>query len=279
MQIFTPRPRLMRDTALADASAAALLDRLRDIKRRDFDHALWVGAGNMDALAAIKTIGTIDIRETPVEDPIEHFPFDAESLDLIIVNGTLNVVNDLPGVLIQMRRALKPDGLFLCAIAGGETLMELRDATMRVESRTGKTSPRVHPMIDLQTFAGLMQRAGFTLPVADAEIKIVHYRALKTLLRDIKRMGEGLSLSARSRAYVGKHFWNDVEADYKATHADADGLLRASIEIIYAIGWGPAATQQQPLKPGAAQHRLADALGGTEISLPDRATPGSRGPH
>src|SRR5262249_27503250 len=144
---------------------------------------------------------------------IEHFPFEANTLDLIVVNGTLHTVNDLPGVLIQMRRALKPDGLFLCALLGGESLYELRDSQMRVESAKAGATSRVHPMIDLQNFAALMQRAGFALPVVDAVRQNILYQNVRTLLRDIKEAGEGLALAQRP-PYPGKNFWADIEADY-----------------------------------------------------------------
>lgn len=271
MHVFARPARIIRDAAFADATAAALIERVRDVARPGFEKALWVGGGNIDALQAIKQIGSLDIRSFPVEGAIEQFPFGPESLDLIIVNGTLNVVNDLPGVLIQMRRALKPDGLFLCALPGGETLFELRDVLMRTPSRGG-IAARIHPMVDLQTFAGLMQRAGFALPVVDCELKMIHYRALRTLLRDIKNAGEGLSLAERTKNFAGKDFWQRVEDTYRSTHGE-DGLLRASFEVIYAIGWGPSDAQQKPLRPGSAQNRLADALGGSEISLPDPARP------
>jgi SAM-dependent methyltransferase len=272
MAVFAQKPRFIRDSAFADACASALLERLRDIRRSAFASVLWVGGGNIDELPRIKTIGSLNVRPFPVDGEIEHFPFEPASLDLIIVNGTLNVVNDLPGVLIQMRRALKPDGVFMCALPGGETLYELRDVLMREPSRGG-VAARVHPTVDLQTFAGLMQRAGFALPVVDAEIKPVFYRQLKTLLRDIKNAGEGLSLRERVKTFVGKKFWTGIEADYRARHASDDNLLRASIEIIYAIGWGPSDAQPKPLRPGSAQNRLADALGSSEISLSDPARP------
>jgi hypothetical protein len=144
---------------------------------------------------------------------------------------------------------------------------------MRVETQTKRgVAARVHPMVDLQSMAALMQRAGFALPVVDAEKQVIHYKKLRTLLRDIKNAGEGLTLTQRP-PYAGKKFWDDVADDYRVHFADADGLLRATFEIIYAIGWAPAETQPQPLRPGSAKTRLADALGSNEIPLPDPARP------
>lgn len=266
------RPHPIKDTGLGTRMAGFLLDALRDIKRSDFENAVWIGGGNADALQGIKNISALTVRPFPVDGDIEHFPFEPQSLDLIVANGTLHTVNDLPGVLVQMKRALKPDGLFLCAITGGETLFELRDSILQVEMLKNRASARVHPMIDLQTFSALMQRAGFALPVVDAEKQVIYYRALHTLLRDIKAVGEGMAL-VQTPPYPGKNFWNDVETDYRARHVSDDGLLEATIEIISAIGWAPADTQQQPLKPGSAKTRLADALGSDEIALPEKTRP------
>ncbi len=272
MRIFHGRRRVVRDSSFIDQLAMRVVDRLRDVSRSDFAHAVWTGAGSEQA-AALKTIGVLDVRDTPVEGDIEQFPYEAGSLDLIVAVGHLHTVNDLPGALVQMRRALKPDGLFLAAIPGGETLFELRDSQMRVAASDPRgAAPRVHPMIDLQTWAGLMQRAGFALPVVDAERVPVFYRTLDALLRDIKKSGEGARQNAPS-PYAGRAFWPAVAADYAARHSDSDGLLRATVEILYAIGWGPAEAQQQPLRPGSAQNRLADVLGGTETPLPDKARP------
>ena len=244
------------------------MERAHDVKRTDFERALVIGTEDTARLGAIKQIGLLETLETPTEGDIEHFPYPPASLDLIICCGGLHAVNDLPGVLVQMRRALKPDGLFLAALVGGETLHELRASLMRVETRLhGGAAPRVHPMIDLQTMSGLMQRAGFALPVVDADIKTIYYKNINRLFDDIKASGESIRLAHRSKRYVGKTFWREVEKDYQDHHAEPDGLLRATIEVLYAIGWGPADSQQKPLKPGSAQNRLADALGTKETKI------------
>ena len=249
--------------------AKILIDRLHDTKRADFDDAAWISPLPCPAaLASIKHIQRLNIPDHLVSGDFDQFALGPNSADLILVCGGLDTVNDLPGALIQIRRALKPDGLFLCALPGGETLHELRDSITRVEmDRRAGLSPRIHPMIDLQTWAALMQRAGFALPVADSEIVPVSYRSLQTLLRDLKAEG-GLRLSQKDETFVGKDFWRDVECDYFNHHRAKDGHLDASFEILYGIGWGPSATQQQPLRPGSAEKRLADALGTTESKLP-----------
>ncbi|HEY8963417.1 MAG TPA: methyltransferase domain-containing protein, partial [Alphaproteobacteria bacterium] len=152
--------------------ASDLMDRLRDIKRKDFQNAAWISPiPYPEELPSLINSDGLTVPVQMLTSDIEKFTFDENTMDLIIICGRLDTVNDLPGVLVQIRRALKPDGLFMCALPGGETLHELRDSLSRVElQRRGGVAPRVHPMIDLQTWAGLLQRAGFALPVADSMI-------------------------------------------------------------------------------------------------------------
>ncbi|MCB1538650.1 MAG: methyltransferase domain-containing protein [Alphaproteobacteria bacterium] len=259
MKIFSGQAKATKtipDAVFAEGVAQMLADRLRDVTRRDFADALWVGADTpMD-----KNIARLDRRDIAFEGENERFPFPEASLDLIVVNGALHTLNDLPGALVQMRRALKPDGLFLAALPGGETHHALRESLMRVEAAGGKgAAARMHPTIDLQSWAALLQRAGFALPVADTEAKTIFYKDFKRMLRDIKNSGEGLRL-AQSPPYPGHDFWDAVAADYQERHQTPDGLLPARIEILFGIGWGPAESQQKPQRPGTAQQRLADAL-------------------
>jgi len=268
MAVFRYETKPIADPSFVQRMALAVFDRLRDVKRDAFDDVLWVGGGEADHVKTLKTVSRLEQRAYPVEGEIDRFPYPDHSFDLIAVIGTLHTVNDLPGALVQMRRALKPDGLFMAVVTGGETLFELRDSQMRVEAATkGGAAARVHPMIDLQTMAALMQRAGFALPVVDAERKEVFYQKLPIMLRDIKNAGEGMKLQ-NTPPYAGKKFWDAVAADYAQHHVDSEGLLKMTIEIIHAIGWGPSDTQQKPLKPGSAQNRLSDALGTTESKLP-----------
>ncbi|MBV9903882.1 MAG: SAM-dependent methyltransferase, partial [Alphaproteobacteria bacterium] len=177
----------------------------------------------------------------------------------------LHTVNDLPGVLVQVRRALKPDGLFMAALFGGETLTELRQSLAAAEIEvTGGVSPRVAPFADVRDLGGLLQRAGFALPVADVERTVVRYSDFFALVRDLRVMGETNALVERSRRPMRREMLAAAMAHYAAHFADADGKLRATFDIVYLTGWAPHESQQQPLKPGSATARLADALGTAE---------------
>jgi SAM-dependent methyltransferase len=195
-----------------------------------------------------------------------------EPLDLLTSVLTLHAVNDLPGVLVQACRALKPDGLFLAALFGGDTLNELRQSLAVAEIETvGGASPRVAPFADLRDLGGLLQRAGFALPVADVERTVVRYTDLFSLVRDLRAMGETNALAERSRKGVRRDVLAAALDHYHAHFADRDGKLRATFDIVYLTGWAPHASQPQPLKPGSAQTRLAAALGTTERSAGDPA--------
>jgi len=176
-------------------------------------------------------------------------------------------VNDLPGVLTQIARVLQPDGLFVAALFGGETLFELRQsfAAGEIES-LGGVSPRIAPFADIRDLGGLLQRAGFALPVADVERTIVRYRDLLTLFGDLRAMGETNALVARDRGPLPRKTLAAALAHYASQHADPDGRLRATFDIAYLTGWSPHASQQQPLKPGSAIARLSDALNTSEQS-------------
>jgi SAM-dependent methyltransferase len=184
-----------------------------------------------------------------------------ESLDLITSVLTLHEANDLPGLLAQARRALKPDGLFLAALFGGETLTELRQALAAAEIETlGGVSPRVAPFADVRDLGGLLQRAGFALPVADVERTVVRYRDLTGLVRDLRALGATNALVERSKRPMRRAMLVAALQSYADRFADPDGKLRATFDIVYLTGWAPHASQQQPLKPGSATTRLADVL-------------------
>ena len=191
----------------------------------------------------------------------EMLPFAPESFDLVISNLSLHWVNDLPGCLIQIRRCLKPDGLFLAAMLGGDTLAELRQALMEAElAESGGLSPRVSPFADLRDAGGLLQRAGFALPVVDGDRLTARYADLLGLMRDLRGMGEANAVQARSRRMAPRALFVRADDLYRRT-ADADGRLPATFQIITLTGWAPHAAQQRPLVPGSARSRLADALG------------------
>jgi SAM-dependent methyltransferase len=201
-------------------------------------------------------------------------PFADASLDLVVSALSLHFVNDLPGALIQIRRTLKPDGLFLAAILGGETLHELKDVLMRAELElSGGAAPRVAPFADTRALGALLQRAGFALPVADVDRVTVRYDNLLALLADLRAMGAANMLSERSRTPLTRATLMRAAELYAADHADQDGRIRATFDIVSLSGWAPHESQQKPLAPGSAKMRLSDAL-----EALDRQPDGSTGP-
>ncbi|GGF00893.1 methyltransferase domain-containing protein [Stappia taiwanensis] len=204
-------------------------------------------------------------------------PFADASVDLIVSPLALHFVNDLPGTLIQIRRALRPDGLFLGALLGGDTLRELGDVLMRAELEVkGGAAPRVAPFADTRSLGALLQRAGFALPVADFDRVTVRYDTLFDLMRDLKAMGATSVLRDRSRTPLPRRVFLRAAELYQELHADPDGRLRATFDIVSLSGWAPHESQQKPLKPGSARQRLADALGTTERPAHDPARPGRK---
>jgi SAM-dependent methyltransferase len=261
-------------------------DRLSFI-RRDFPLAASLGAYHgvlsRHLRAACPNIGLIiDVERSPrllarcdgpavlAEDDL--LPFKTASLDLVVSGLSLHRVNDLPGTLVQIQRALKPDGLFLAALLGGATLTELRDALVAAESEvTGGASPRVAPFADVRDCGALLQRAGFALPVADSDIVSVGYATALDLMQDLRAMGAANALLDRSRRFLSRRVLMRAAEIYAERHARPDGRVSATFEIITLTAWAPAAGQQQPLRPGSARTRLADALGAREISAGDAA--------
>ena len=196
----------------------------------------------------------------------EALPFGDGTLDLVVSALALQLVNDLPGTLVQICRALKPDGLFLAALLGGETLNELRQSFAAAESEVeGGVSPRVAPFADLRDLGALLQRAGFALPVADADRLAVRYDSAFALMHDLRRMGATNALIDRRRTPLRRATLMRMAEIYAQRFADADGRVRATFEIVWLSGWAPHPGQQQPLKPGTAKARLADALGTREL--------------
>lgn len=207
---------------------------------------------------------------------LESLPFAAGSLDLAVSLLALHGVNDLPGALIQIKRALKPDGLFMGCLLGGRSLQELRQALLEAESETmGGVSPRVAPFADLRDLGGLLQRAGFALPVIDSEIVTVRYRDAFGLFRDLRAMGWANALVARRKTPSRRETLLRAATLYAERFADPDGRLPATFEFVWVSGWAPHESQQKPLKPGSAKARLADALGVPEIKAGEK--PGGEG--
>ena len=265
--------------------AARLADRLEDINRH-FPMAVDLGGhgGILRGTGAVREkIGTL--IETDLSPALaarssgpalaadeEALPFGDARLDLVLSNLSLHWVNDLPGALVQIRRALKPDGLFLAAILGGDTLIELRHALIEAEmAETGGASPRLSPFAELADAAALLQRAGFALPVADTDTITVTYSDAFSLMHDLRHMGEAGSARERPRGFARRGLFLAAAERYRALYADADGRLPATFQVLYLTGWAPAETQQKPLRPGSASARLADALDATETPAGEKA--------
>ncbi len=264
---------------LLDRVAEDFADRLAAVLRR-FDLAIDLGTPGeavRTALARLGSIGTIvaaDVLPRPppfVAADEEALPFRDGALDLVVSALALHHVNDLPGTLVQIRRALKPDGLFVAALLGGETLTELRQAFAAAEiDIEGGVSPRVAPFADLRELGALLQRAGFALPVTDVDRVTVRYDSIFGLMHDLRRMGATNALIDRRRTPLRRQTLMRAAAIYARQFSDVDGRLRATFEIVWLSGWAPDPKQQQPLKPGSAKARLADALGTNEISTGEK---------
>jgi SAM-dependent methyltransferase len=192
----------------------------------------------------------------------------------VLSNLSLHWVNDLPGALLQARRCLKPDGLFLCAMLGGDTLFELRDCLMaaEIELRDG-ASPRLSPFAQVRDAGALLQRAGFALPVTDSDTIAVTYQDAFRLMADWRGMGEAGAALTRPRGFTPRALFLRAAELYQERHGGADGRIAATFEVIYLHGWSPHISQPQPLRPGSAETRLADALDTTEIPTGEKAGP------
>jgi SAM-dependent methyltransferase len=274
---------------LLDRVAEELADRLASVLRA-FPCGIDLGT-QTDAvrrvLAGSGKVGTIIAANTLAEDAAkgaaggsglavaadeEALPFRDGSLDLVVSALALQLVNDLPGSLVQVRRALKPDGLFVAALLGGDTLSELRTAFAAAEAEMEDgISPRVLPFADLRELGSLLQRAGFALPVTDVDRLTVRYPSPLSLLHDLRRMGAANPLVDRRRRPLRRATLARMLEIYAARFADPDGRVRATFEIVYLSGWAPHESQQQPLAPGSARARLADALGTQERSAGEKA--------
>lgn len=255
-------------TFLWEHAGRALQDRLLDV-RRDFGASVEVSPGAFvltpEFLQRKKADHVVQVRPL-LEVDEEFWPFEPHELDLIASLGHLHWVNDVPGMLLQFKNSLRPDGLFVAAFAGGETLRELRAAIAHVEMELyGGVSPRVSPFITLPDMAALMQRAQFALPVVDNEMVAVTYGSLEKMIADLRATGQTNAVLKRDRRIVRKDFWPRVEAFYRDNFADERGRLKATVEMIYALGWAPDASQPQPLKRGSATHDLAEFLKKREV--------------
>jgi len=250
-----------------------LAERLSLVKR-SFSLALDLATpGPHGALALLKSgVGGV-VRVAPTlsslgEGPfvgvvgdLERQPLAEGRFDLAVSLLALQFANDLPGALIELRRRLKPDGLLVAALAGGETLTELRQSLTIAESETtGGASPRVAPFVDVRTLGALAQRAGLALPVVDLDRAIARYPDMLALMRDLRAAGATNALNARSRRPLRRDILRRAGEVYGERFADADGRLRATFDTLWLAAWAPHESQPKPLRPGSARTRLADAL-------------------
>ncbi len=270
-------------TFLLERVAADLAERLSTVLRR-FAFAADLGTPGeavRRALPGVDTIVAMDTCFAPADTggvlrvvgDLEALPFGDGALDLAVSGLALQFVNDLPGTLAQIRRTLKPDGLFLAALIGGASLVELREAFAAAEAEVeGGVSPRVAPFVDVRELGALLQRAGFALPVTDVDRVVVRYASPVALMHDLRRMGATNALIERRRRPLRRATLKRMIEIYGARHADADGRVRATFEIVWLSGWAPHESQQKPLRPGSAKTRLADALGTGEISTGEKTS-------
>jgi SAM-dependent methyltransferase len=254
--------RLGAATFLLDRVAEDMAERLRAVLR-EFKDAADVGtAGDQVRNALAGRVAHLTCVDLPDVES-EPLPLSPESLDLVVSALAFQFVNDLPGVLAQIRRALKPDGLLLAAMIGGDTLIELRQSFAAAEAELeGGVSPRVAPFADLRDIGALLQRAGFALPVTDVDRVVVRYDSALALMADLRHMGATNILVERRRTPTRRATLLRMAQLYGERFADADGRIRATFDVIWLSGWAPHASQQKPLQPGSANASLAEAVRG-----------------
>jgi SAM-dependent methyltransferase len=276
-------------------AASRLSERLDEI-RRVFPRALDLGGhggvlaplvadrGGIDTLVETDLspamLGRVRAQRSAAGRPLavvadeECLPFAQGAFDLVLSCLSLHWVNDLPGALLQVRQALKPDGLFLASLLGGETLKELRQALTEAElAESGGVSPRISPFVDVRDAGALLQRAGFALPVVDSDTWTVTYASALDLMRDLRGMGESNAVAERVHRFTRRSTLLRATAIYESMFADAKRRVPATFQVITLTAWAPHASQQKPLKPGSAAHRLAAALGGVERPAGDKTAP------
>ena len=268
------RPDAGRADFLLARAAEDLQDRLKLVKRR-FALGADFGSPGPHGAAALALSGQVDcvIRVAPTAaslgkgdflpavGDLERLAVGDGRLDLAVSLLALQTVNDLPGALMQMRRALKDDGLLIAALIGGESLTELRQSLTIAESEIlGGASPRVAPFVDVRALGGLAQRAGLALPVVDLDRAVVRYSNMFALLADLRAMGAQNALHARSLKPLRRATLERAAAVYAERFADPDGRARATFDLVWLSAWAPHESQPKPLKPGSATMRLADAL-------------------
>jgi len=262
------RKRGAEPNILTRTIAEELVERLAFVNRR-FEHVLLIAAEPEAIAARLMQGGQVKAVETRLPSAHDHLGLAEERYDAVFSVLDLQTFNDVPGALIQMRRALKPDGLLLACLFAGDTLTELRQSWLAAEAMvSGGVSPRVAPMIDVRELGGLLQRAGLALPVADLDRTMVRYADAVALIHEIRELGLSNNLLGRSKTPVNRRLMGAAINTYQQNFADPDGRVRATVEVAWITGWAPHESQQQPLKPGSAKARLADALKVEEKKLP-----------
>jgi SAM-dependent methyltransferase len=260
---------------LLERATDELLARLSTITRKFPQAALIETPAGEEIKAQLLVTGQIEaVDNLGIEDAAETVSGEPARYNLAVSMLSMQWLNDLPGVLAQSKRLLKPDGLLLAAMIGGDTLTELRDALASAESELeGGIAPRVSPFVEVRTLGGLLQRAGLALPVTDIDGFTVRYANMLELMHDLRRMGATNALTERSRRPLRRATLFRAAEIYRERYADEDGRIRASFEILWLSGWAPHESQQQPLKPGSAKARLADALRAVELPAGDKTGP------
>jgi len=249
-----------RPDILSHSIATELAERLEPITR-EFNHACLIAVDPEPIAAAIRASGKVKNLEILEPTVSEVLTLKSTSFDAIFDILDLHLVNDVPGTLIQLRRALVPDGLFMACLFTGQTLIELRQSWLEAEELvTGGVSPRVAPMIDVREMGSLLQRADLALPVVDLDRTIVRYPNAIALIHEISSLGLSNPMTGRSRKPVTRNLLAEAISIYKQKYSDEDERIRATIEVAWATAWAPHESQQKPLKPGSAKFRLADAL-------------------
>lgn len=258
---------------LMDRAEEELADRLATVER-SFEHAaalfsftpaarsVLMASGKVAKVTRIEADATFLAGDDGLVSPPDRIPLQQESIDLAVSLLSLQEANDIPGLLLQIRRALKPDGLFLACFAGSGTLGELRESLLAAETEiTGGASPRVMPFTDIRDAGALLQRAGFALPVADVDAVTVRYPSMFALLRDLRAMGSTNTLLARARKPGTRRLFARAAEIYAERFSDPDGRVRATFAMVWLSGWAPHPSQQKPLRPGSAKISLAKVLG------------------
>ncbi|MBX3584337.1 MAG: SAM-dependent methyltransferase [Rhizobiaceae bacterium] len=222
---------------------------------------VMLASGKVDKVIRIETDSALLGHDEGEIAAPGFVPLEAGSIDLAVSLLSLQDENDIPGMLVQIRRALRPDGLFLGVMAGAGTLAELRESLLAAEAElTGGASPRVLPFADVREAGALLQRAGFALPVTDVETVTARYSTMFDLMVDLRAMGANNPMNGRTRKPSTRDFFARAAQIYAERFSDPDGRIRATFSFIWMSGWAPAATQQKPLRPGSAEVSLARIL-------------------